>query len=292
MKRVRASLTLATDVIVLAARRRVLWLYLAGATLLVLGLVLGTAIAGDDQSGFRLVMFGAETGVGVRESGAVARPAILFGLYLQVLVTAGMGFFGVALGLVAMSDAVSSAFEPGKAELILPRAVSRAEVVLARYAGGVVFAGLLAGWTCLLTVVLSGLRFGEWIPSFLLVAPALLLKFAILLAVLSLAAVVTRTRTLGLVAAGAVWLVSYAVNLAQLGAAHEGSLMPAALSGAARWAQRIVPQVGHQNELASLACQQPVGVPGFEPLTVVVQGVVWIAIALALTVWTVSRRDL
>src|SRR5690606_25789089 len=120
-------------------------------------------------------------------------------------------FFGVVLGLLATSDAVSSALEPGAAELLLSRPVERHEVVLGRGLGAVAFGLIQVGWLLGLAVVLCGLRFGLWVPSALLLVGPMLLKFAVLLGVTTLVAVGTRTPALGLAAAAGAWVLSFVV---------------------------------------------------------------------------------
>lgn len=208
-------------------------------------------------------------------------------LFNGILVKVIASFFGVILGLLATSDAVSSALEPGAAELLLSRPVGRHEVVLGRGLGAVAFGLVQVGWLLGLAVALCGLKFGVWVPSALLLAGPMLLKFAVLLGVATLVAVGTRTPALGLAAAAAAWVLSFAVYQLQA----NPSVAPAAVQ-AVEWAHRLLPQVAHLDDLASRVVGIPVdeGHPARWEL-VLALACAWVGGGFGLTTAVVSRRD-
>lgn len=222
---------------------------------------------------------------------AEAAPRLVLILVHGVLVHFLAATLGIAIGLVLVADAVPSAFDRGAADVLLSRPVRRADVVLGRFAGAVAFGALQAGWLVGLAVLLFGLKLGLWLPAALLMVLPLLLKFTLLLAAASFVGVLLRSWPLGLVAAGLMWVGSYATNLTWL-AARESTdprLLPIAT-----WLRRVAPQVPHIDPLAGLLVGNPAAaaeVPGYAPWEVVAQDGAWIVVFLAATCAVVARRE-
>lgn len=211
------------------------------------------------------------------------------GLLVKVLAS----FFGVLLGLLATSDAVSSALEPGAVEMHLSRPVSRGEVVVGRFLGALCFALVQVGWLLGLAVVLCGIKFGVWVPSALFLAGPMLLKFAVLLSIVTLVTVWTRTAPLGLAAGALVWVVSFACYFLQARAANGD--IDAKLAGAVAWLDRLVyavPPVAHLDDVASATVAIPItDGPESSVVVVVALAAAWLLVPLGLTVGLVARRD-
>ncbi len=209
-------------------------------------------------------------------------------LFNGLLIRVVASFFGVILGLLAMNDAVSSALEPGAAELLLSRPVGRHEVVLGRALGALAFALVQVGWLLGLALALCGLKFGVWVPEALLLAAPMLLKFAVLLGVATLVAVATRTPALGLAAAVGAWVASFAVYQLQASA----GLVPPAAADALAWAYWLVPQVAHLDDLASRVAEIPLDggavVPWQQALAL---AGAWVGATFGATTLVVRRRD-
>ncbi|MBX3471577.1 MAG: ABC transporter permease [Planctomycetes bacterium] len=219
-----------------------------------------------------------------RISAAYLLSAILFAFILGKGVAS---FFGLVLGLLATSDAVSSALEPGAAELLLSRPLARHDVVLGRFAGAVAFGLVQLAWLVGLAVALCGLKFGVWVPEALAVVGPLLLKFTLLLAVATAVAVATRTPALGLAGAALVWAVS--AGTASLPASVA---LPERLAEGLGWVQRVAPPVTHLDAAADLSLAVPVLDPGALPWahsTALALG--WVVALLGATIVIVRRRD-
>ena len=84
---------------------------------------------------------------------------------------------------------------------MLARPVCRSEVILARFAGGLLFGAIQLGWILAIASAVMWVKF-ELFPARLLAAAVpLLLKFALLLAIATAVGVVLRSVVLGLVGA-------------------------------------------------------------------------------------------
>jgi hypothetical protein len=302
VSRLRAGFALAADVLLRTRRGGAFWAFLALSALIAGVAVGGLDLVPGEQGGWRLSFFFDAAATSERHDPIeVAGPAAVYAFSWELLIKQLASLFGVGLGLLATSQAVASAFEPGRAELILPRPIARGEVVAARFAGALAFAALQASWFCGLIVVLAGVKLGVWVPRLLLVVPPLLLKFAVLAALTSCVAVVLRSRTLALAAAAGAWLGSFVLNAAreQLeGMRSElvrlGRPADEALGGAGpwlEWAQRLWPQVTHHDLVAQEVCYQGVALATFDPATVLAQGLCWTIGPLVVAAWVASRRD-
>ena len=300
MSRTSAFLALAEDVWTYAARRRVLWIYLALGALAALLAVLGIEVlpAEGDPGASEVHVVGLGMVYEVSEPAARAVPTAVTAAF-QIVTVNAMRSFGVLLGVLATVTAVSGAFEPGRAELVVPRPLSRAGIVLARFGGVLSFGVVLALWPCALAVLAAGVRHGVWLPELLLVGPPLALKFGVLAAVCTLAVVVTGSRALGVAVTVGVWFVSWSVNS---GRGYVENVPPgdqaaflADLHDQVVWAQRLFPQVTLLDQLALSACgvaPEPLLAPWYSPAVVLVQAAVWVALPLVVCALVLSRRDL
>lgn len=241
-----------------------------------------------------LTLFGAH----VQEDRALpveyAAPYLLLViLFNGILVKVLASFFGVLLGLLATNDAVSSALEPGAVEMHLSRPVARGEVVVGRFLGGLGFGLVQVGWLLGLAVLLAGIKFGVWVPSALLLAGPMLLKFAVLLALVTLVTVWTRTAALGLAAGALAWVLSFACYFMQARAARGDVQLE--LAGAVAWLDRLVyalPPVAHLDDLASAAVEIPItDGPQTSVAVVLVLATAWVIAPVAVAIGVVSRRD-
>lgn len=208
-------------------------------------------------------------------------------LFNGLLIKLVASFFGLILGLLATSDAVSGALEPGAADLLLSRPVARHEVVAGRFLGALTFGVLQVTWLLGLALALCGLKFGVWVPQALLLVGPMTLKFAVLLAVVTPVAVATRVPSLGLAAAAGVWVLSFAVYQLQA----NPTLAPAAVQ-AIDWAHRLLPQVAHLDDLASHVLEIPLeGGPQVSLQLVLGLACAWVAGGVGATALLVARRD-
>jgi ABC-type transport system involved in multi-copper enzyme maturation permease subunit len=299
VKRLLANVTLARDVLVRTARQRLMGIYLVLGTAVVCVLVFGAEVlpvAGASQPAWRLEFFGQSPWQTMGGPEKTATPALVLMHYWVVLLPLGaLSLIGVGMGLLATLTSVSSAFEPGRAELVLPRPTSRGEVVLSRFAGALAF-GLLQGlWIGFLLFFLTGFKFGFWWPELLLLGFALLPKFAVVLAVGTVVLVWTRSRALSLTAVSFAWLSSYLINslrqsIAEARAAGASSPL-LDFEGPVTWAQRLIPQIPHQDFLPASLFMQSLDASTLSEGFVLAQAAAWVVLPLAITVWVVSRRD-
>ena len=116
--------------------------------------------------------------------------------------------WGMGLTVFASAGLIPRVLEPGRIELILSKPVSRAHMLLGRYAGNIV---VVAGNICYLVLgvwVILGLKTGIWKPNFLYAILTTIFTFAVLLAVVVLLGVLVESTALATLVTTALMIVS------------------------------------------------------------------------------------
>ena len=241
--------------------------------------VLGADLFGHDSAGAG----------GLRAPADQALPRdVRVWLYALVLLPVG-AVLGPILALLAVGSAVPHAFRRGQAELLLTRPVRRGQVVLARYAGGLLFGALQLLWLLLVLALVLWVRF-EIVPwRGFLAACGPLLKFSLLLAISSAAGTLTRSGLLGLIAAALTWVASFGVSTTAEQLSARSAQLPAldGLAGLARALELVVPRITTQDQLTRVCC----GMEDGAPWAAVAQALLWVVLLLGLTVAVARRRD-
>ena len=132
----------------------------------------------------------------------------LFGLFPPIRrVPLGLTLFviqdqivnGVGAGVALMISVVITAFfipnllRKGSVDLLISKPIGRSQLLVYKYVGGLTFIFLVSAVTIGGAWLVMAIRSGMWDPTFLLVIPILTFSFAILYAVSTLVAVLTRS---------------------------------------------------------------------------------------------------
>ncbi len=122
----------------------------------------------------------------------------------------------LGLALFCCASVMPRTLDQGAAALYLPKVRRRSSLLLGRFFGGLVYAGLV---TLLVTgglFLAAGLRMGQWLPQLFWNVPLALLLFAPLYGMSMLLGVVTRSSTAALLVAllfaGSVWALHSSVK--------------------------------------------------------------------------------
>ncbi|HEX5228712.1 MAG TPA: ABC transporter permease subunit [Bryobacteraceae bacterium] len=94
--------------------------------------------------------------------------------------------WGMFLAVFASSGLVPSVLEPGRIELLLSKPLSRAHILLGRYAGNVLVVALNNAFLVLGVWAILGVKTGMWSPVFLISIATTTFIFAVLLSVVVL----------------------------------------------------------------------------------------------------------
>lgn len=190
------------------------------------GAVLGPTRPGDPPGEVRYTI----TSQGTKADDALAwrhEPSILFAIDLPFFIMSlREGVYTLQKRLVndagawitlLVSIVITAAFVPnmirkGSFDLYISRPISRPLLLVYKYIGGLLYVLILTTFTVGGVWVAIGLRTGLWSPHFLALIPLLTFYFAILYAVSTLAAVLTRSTLVAIVATVFAWGVFFAVG--------------------------------------------------------------------------------
>ena len=131
---------------------------------------------------------------------------------LKWLVNGAGAWLVLAVSVVVTAGFVPNMLAKGTIDLLISKPVSKPFVLIAKYLGGLIFVFLLTSFTALGVWLTIGVRSGLWSPNFLLIVPILMLYFAVLYAVSTLAAVVTRNSLVAILATILAWAIFWAVG--------------------------------------------------------------------------------
>lgn len=116
--------------------------------------------------------------------------------------------FGMFLAVFASSGLIPSVMEPGRIELLLSKPVSRAHILLGRYAGNVLVVFLNSTAMVVGAWIILGVKTGIWWPVFLIAIATTTFIFAVLLAVVVLTGVLFESAALSTMIAVALMILS------------------------------------------------------------------------------------
>jgi hypothetical protein len=154
--------------------RKIFWVVLA-ATLLV---VLGMASIGFDEDRVSLCFGLWETTTQRFDPGTSVGRSALIGAVIFLPMQLLLGWVGLILILIATAGFFPTMMEPGAADVLLTKPISRPRLFLYKYACSLVFVLLQASAFVVMTFAVMGLRWGVWAPGYLLSVPLLVLLFS------------------------------------------------------------------------------------------------------------------
>lgn len=118
----------------------------------------------------------------------------------------------LVVGVVVTAGFVPNLLRKGALDLIVTKPIGPRKLLAFKYLGGLVFVALLASVAVVGVWLAVGLRSGVWNPNFLLLIPVLTFYFAVLYAVSVLAAALTRSPLVAILATMLAWVVFVAAG--------------------------------------------------------------------------------
>lgn len=116
--------------------------------------------------------------------------------------------FGMFLAVFASAGLIPSVLEPGRIELLLSKPVSRAHILVGRFAGNVLIVAANTTYLVLGVWLILGIKTGIWAPAFLAAIATTTFIFAVLLAVVVLIGVLWESTALATMVAVALMIIS------------------------------------------------------------------------------------
>jgi ABC-type transport system involved in multi-copper enzyme maturation permease subunit len=149
----------------------------------------------------------------------IARDEAPLGMTLWIIEDQIINGFGGTVALL-ISIILTAFFIPnmlrkGGVDLLISKPIGRTQLLIYKYVGGLTFIFLVTTFTVGGIWLVIALRSGFWDPSFLVVIPVLTFTFAILYAVSTLAAVLTRSPIVAMLASVGAAVLLYIVGKAK-----------------------------------------------------------------------------
>lgn len=125
----------------------------------------------------------------------------------------GIGaWVALLVAVIITAGFIPTMLAKGSLDLIVSKPIGRTRLLVYKYLGGLTFILVLTTFTVVGVWLAVGLRSGLWAPGFLLVIPLLTFYFAVLYAVSTLAAVLTRSTIVAILATGLTWALLWGVG--------------------------------------------------------------------------------
>lgn len=172
------TLALIRDTFREALARKIFWVLFALSTLMILFFLFLLRIDIVSGATATITLFGQQT----RANPDVDR--LVRGVYGAIATF--LYTWGMFLAVFASSGLVPSVLEPGRIELLLSKPLSRAHILLGRFAGNVLVVALNSAFLVLGVWTILGVKTGIWSPAFLIAIATTTFIFAVLLGVVVL----------------------------------------------------------------------------------------------------------
>jgi len=245
------------------------------------------------------------------------RADLIATIMVDVVLDLVFGWLGVVLAIIATAGFFPAFMERGTVDVILSKPMSRWAIFLGKYLGSMVFILLHAGVFVLLTFLVVGVRWGIWLPGYLLAIPLMVALFSYLYCVSVLVAVYFRSTVASVIITLGAWFAFAGVQgvgdaFQQFPAWQENRIAYSAVK-TARW---ITPKTADITYLAKTWAGATVGTELFgepedeqgqemmrtagaieaermqmSPVATVGSSLLFEAVVVLLGMWKFSRRD-
>ncbi|HJZ91500.1 MAG TPA: ABC transporter permease [Gemmataceae bacterium] len=141
-------------------------------------------------------------------------------LYLiqDIVISSVGGMIIILIAVIVTAFFIPNMLRPGSVVMLLSKPISRTTLLLFKYFGGLFFVLILSTFVVGGVWLITGIRAGVWAPGVFAVVPLMTLSFAILYAVSTLAAVLTRNSIVAILVTvafgGLLWLVGKVESIA------------------------------------------------------------------------------
>lgn len=184
-----------------ARDRKIFWV-LVGLTLLIVLLMLSIGFEGDRVS----ILFGlweSQTDYYSPLSASGRSHIVAFVVYGAM--DSFLGWIGILLMIIATAGVFPALMQGGAIDVLLAKPISRPKLFLYKYVASMVFVLIQATLFVALTFLVMGLRWGVWVPGYLLCVPLLVLLFSYVYCVSVLVAVTTRSTVAAILLTIGAW---------------------------------------------------------------------------------------
>lgn len=157
---------------------------------------------------------------GVYESDTPLPLGVILYLIQDIVISSVGGMIIILIAVIVTAFFIPNMLRPGSVVMLLSKPINRGTLLLFKYFGGLFFVLILSAFVVGGVWLITGIRAGVWAPGVWAVVPLMTLSFAILYAVSTLAAVLTRNSIVAILVTvafgGLLWLVGKVESVAQI----------------------------------------------------------------------------
>lgn len=144
----------------------------------------------------------------------------IVGLVVYALMNPLLGWAGVTLMIIATAGAFPALMARGVIDVVLSKPISRQRLFIYKYLASMVFVLVQATLFVGVTFLIMGMRWGVWVPGYLLSIPLVVLLFSYVYCVSVLVAVRTRSTVAAILLSIGAW-IAYVLPATALQAFNE-----------------------------------------------------------------------
>jgi len=160
------------------------------------------------------ILFGTwEIDTDVFTIGGKLRKDFIALIVVDLIMDTVLGWVGVILALIATAGFMPSLMQRGTIDVMLSKPIARWQLFLGKYMGSMVFVGFHATVFVGLTFLVCGMRWGVWLPGYLLSIPLVVLLFSYVYCVSVLVAIPTRSSIAAVLVTLGAWVFFAGVQI-------------------------------------------------------------------------------
>ncbi len=145
---------------------------------------------------------------------------VILWLIQDIVISSVGGMIIILIAVIVTAFFIPNMLRPGSVVMLLSKPINRTTLLLFKYVGGLFFVLILSTFVVGGVWLITGIRAGVWAPGVFAVVPLLTLSFAILYAVSTVAAVLTRNSIVAILVTvafgGLLWLVGKVESFAAI----------------------------------------------------------------------------
>lgn len=136
--------------------------------------------------------------------------------YKFIFATLGVGYWlgwiATIIALISTASIMPEFVDRGSIDLMLSKPIGRARLFLTKFATGLLFAAMQVTVFTVASILVIGLRGGEWEPWLLIAIPLVVIFYSYLFAVQAVVGMITRSTIAAVISVMLFWLVLFMVQ--------------------------------------------------------------------------------
>jgi len=220
------------------------------------------------------------------QSGANVAPAEMV-TALELMIVNPLSGLCLLLAIFASASFVPNMMEKGNIDLLLSKPVSRSQLLLGKYTGGILVVFINIFFLVTGTWLIVSLKFSYWNFSFLYISLTITFAFAVLYALIVLLGVLTRSSIPGMMAAYFIFLIISPLLFAywkQFRLSVTGEVMKSVLDVL----YYIVPKTSELTGLITINLASGKGITEYQP---VITSLLFLILALGSAIYFFRKKD-